>query len=374
MIKVFFSVNIPRMAAARFSISDRPLKSYPYACAQLARISNGSLVAEALSEAWFVQARHTEARQVYPLVREAALRVEDEKALKACLLQWGEACIEQSDYAEAEALLAEHVQICEFTSDRAGMAAAKYHLARIAIGQSQYTEAEHLLTSCRLMREESDDVIGLAAVYYQQARILSQQGEHGKAEELGQQALVLQNKLADQVGTLRTLRLLAWNALYEKQDYPLAGSYCEQALTLSEELQDQGEFGAVLYDLSVVYRYQGDLGLAQKYAQDCFDLFEHIGDRKFQGLALYSLSIIQEELEEYSAALETGLKSVDLLREVKDKFDLIHTLMHVGDLYQHLAQTEQAHTVWAEALDLAKPINYPWVDLLYQRLDCVKVY
>src|SRR5207249_1285851 len=77
---------------------------------------------DTLTEAWFVRARYAQARQGYALARDAAIAVADERPLAAYLLKWGQACIEQNDYSEAETLLVDSLQIYQSLNDLAGIA------------------------------------------------------------------------------------------------------------------------------------------------------------------------------------------------------------------------------------------------------------
>ena len=337
-------------------------------------LGEGQLVldyAEALSEAWFVQARHTEARQAYPLVREAAMRLEDEEALTACLLRWAEACIEQSDYVEAEALLTESRQIFQVIGDEVGVADVKYNLARILLEQSKYDESASLAADSQHIKEQRGDSIGVASCLLLQARNFAQRGVDEQAAHLGQQALVLQKDIDDRQGSIPTLRLLSWLAT-RQEAYSLAKVYCEQALAISKALQNRGETAATLYRLSVIYRRQEDFVQAKDCAEKSLSLFQHIGDRKFQGLALYSLSIIHEDLQDYPLALSIGLRSLTLLKDVRDNFDLVLVLLHLGDLYYHLNQLGKAQEVWQEAIDIADAQNHPSHTKLKQRLSTIE--
>jgi len=58
--------------------------------------------ADALGEAWFARGRFAELRQNYAWACEAATALGDQAALAGSLLRWGQACLEQSEYAEAQ--------------------------------------------------------------------------------------------------------------------------------------------------------------------------------------------------------------------------------------------------------------------------------
>ncbi len=324
-----------------------------------------------LTEAWFVRARYTQARQAYALARSAAIALADDRILATCLLKWGQACIEQTDYAEAEALLVDSMHIFKRAEDEAGIASVQYHLARIAVEQAQYDRAEALLISSQQRSKHLDDRIGVAAAICQQAQVSYRRGYFDKAKLLCEQALQMQVEIGDQAGSLFTLRLLADVAL-EQSDYQIADVYCRQALELCEKLENRGELAATYYSLTVVTRLQTRLDSAQTYAEKALELCQWTGDRGFQALTLYELSRIHALKNNLDLALEAGSKSMALMQALDDSFNLVYVLRHLGDLYRNIIQHEQARIFWQEAINIAKLRNHPLMNELQQRIELLE--
>jgi len=324
--------------------------------------------ADTLTQAWFVRARYTQARRAFRWAHEAALVLADQRALANHLLRWGQACMEQNDYAEAATLIAQSIAIAERLGDAAKVADAKYDLARIMLDQSNYDEAAALLAECLQLRQQLADKPGTATVIYGQATLAFHRGDYTYAEALRTHVLPLQEANNDQLGALRTVRLLADIAIDEKA-YGVAEVYCQQALKLCIELEHVSELAITLYNLAVTYRGLRQLEGAQSYAQESIALLERTGDRRMQALAFYELSAILEIRQDQASALEVGLKSLHLLRELPDRFSLVYVLLHLGDLYQHFNQLDRAHALWREALTIALAQNYPMVEGLQQRLQ-----
>jgi tetratricopeptide (TPR) repeat protein len=323
--------------------------------------------AETLTGPWFTRARYSEAREAYPLAHEAAELLKNQDALALCLLRWGQACIEQYDYDEAQGFLAASMHLYETQGNVPGIANVKYHLARIAIELANYAEAEQLLNTSYQLHEQVGDNPGLAADIYQQALIFYRRGELDKSEALCKRALAKQEAAGDRLGSLPTLRLLADIAL-EQKNYNGAESYCQQALNLSNDLQNRGELAATYYGLTVVARLQEKYEIAKVYAEKALELCEWTGNRGFQAVTLYELSQIHANAQNYPLALSNGSKSIQLLRELKDSYNLVNILRYVGDIHRNLKQQEQARLLWAEALTLAEVQKHPLLNQLQQRL------
>jgi DNA-binding SARP family transcriptional activator/predicted negative regulator of RcsB-dependent stress response len=324
--------------------------------------------AEVLTQAWFVRARYTQARQGYALAQVAAESLGDRQALATVLLRWGQACVEQDDYEEAKELVTASLQWYQQIEHEAGIADAEYMLGRIAVEQGEYHQAErHLLTS-RQIREQLGDTTGIAATLYQEALLSYRRTLYDRAKELCEQALAMQHRAGDEAGTLPTLRLLVDVAL-EQQAYAAANAYCQQALTLCERLQDRGELAATYYSAAVVARFQQQLEQAQRYAEQAMELCRWMGNRNFLALTLYELSRIKTSLGELDQAVQIGLESLQLTRELGHEFSLVYSLRHLGDLYRALGQHDEAHALWQEALSLTEGQDHPLAAELRLRLN-----
>jgi DNA-binding SARP family transcriptional activator len=323
--------------------------------------------ADTLTHAWFVRARYAQARLGYNWARDAAQALGDESALASALLRWGQACVEQDDYTEAEQLLTESLKYQEKAQDAAGIASVKYYLARIAVDQARYATAEQLLVSSQQLCRRLGDQGGLATTMYQEALLGYRLGDLDKAKALCEQALVLQEEINDQGGLLPTLRLLADVAL-EQKEYAIADAYCQRALTLGLQLQNRGELAQIYYSLTVVARVQENFELAHTYAANALELCQWMGNLRIQAAVRYEQCWLYATKKEYEAAIQVGLKSLELFRQLKDNFNLVYVLCHLGDFYEESGQHEAAYRLWQEASNYVQSQNHPLQEPLHQRL------
>ncbi len=314
--------------------------------------------ADTLTVPWFTRARYSEARQAYPLARTAALYLENQQALATALLRWGQVCIEQDDYQEAEEFLQQCLTFFEQAADRHNTATAQYYLARIALDQMHYDVAETYLDNSLQLRQQIGDQSGTATTTYQQALLFYRRGQFSKAKSLCAWALDVQEEVQDQLGLLPTLRLLADIAL-EQQDFTRAQLYCQRALDLCNQLHNRGELAATYYSLTVVARCQGNYALAQTYAQEALTLFQLIGDRGFQALMYYELSRIHAATKAFPAAIEIAGKSLTLFQDLHESFNLVYVLRHLGDIHKSVGQVALAANYWQQALAIAEPKEHP---------------
>jgi tetratricopeptide (TPR) repeat protein len=315
---------------------------------------------------WFACAQYELARRGYAWAVPAALNNEDKEATMTLLLKWGQACLEQNDYTEAEHLLEQVIALTQKKQQPVIRADAFYALARLARQQSLYKQAEQRLADCRAIREALQDKVGIAAIIYEEVFLSYQQGDFSQQARL-RAALAIQEENGDQSGALQTLRLLTLLAL-KQNDLDAAESYGKHALDWSVAVQNQAEWASALYDLAGVYRFQGRFAEALTTVEESILQFQRMGDRRSLALAYYELSSIQIHRKQYDAALLAAQNSLGLLRTLNDEYILVFTLLRLGDVYQHLGDTPTARVCWTEGHNIAKPQIHPLYDELEARL------
>ena len=313
---------------------------------------------DALHDAWFTRGRFTQAQLAYKLAFEAAEEQQNELKLAHIHLQWGLACLEQSNLGEAKSLFNQSKQRFNVLSEPSGLSDAIYHLARVAIEESDYDLAADLLNESKKIKQELDDQLGLAAIYFRQGRLASRSKQFQEAEHLLNDALAIQTRLGDQVGMVRTLRLLTRVSILQKE-LEQAAIYCQKALELAEKIEDKNEQAYTLYTMSIIFYRNEDFDKAQKFNERCTELFKLIGNQKMQALALLSLSGIQEKLKQFDRSLTTCAESEKLLRSLSDNYNLVFVLEHFCKVYiaQKRCRHDLAMNYGENALDIARKSN-----------------
>lgn len=324
--------------------------------------------AEVLIPPWKARARYADMRLGLAWAKEAAEQLNEEEILAQILLHWGEACIEQNDYKEADMFLSKSLAHFQRLEVGKGIAAAQYHLARIAIERGDYADAEKRLQQSFRIQQQRDDKVGMAAALYRMARILHRQGKYAEANKLARRTITLQiAENASKIDIIRSKRLLA-SILAEQEAYTPAQQMLEEALEMCRAIGNIAELAATLSQSADICRRQNQLELAENYAKESVQLFARMGDRKLQGVALYRLSIINEAQKNLELALQIGKRSRSLLEAVDDKFGLVYLFVHLGDLFVALGKMDQAQTIWQEAFIKAQMQAHPALATIEQRL------
>lgn len=323
--------------------------------------------AESLQAASFALGRFTDVRLSSPWVLAAAQALADQPAMAACWRQWGRACIEQGDYAEAAQHLERGLELAHRLGDESGVASGQFGLARIALEQGDNAHAEELLTACQAVYDRRGDSIGLGKVLFQRANVQFNYQHWAAADDLAQRALAIQQAADAPDDVLATLHLLADIALHGMADYARAEEYCRRALALCDERRNLGERAAALHTLAEVHRLQARTDEARQEAEASLKLFKVMGDRQSQARALYRLSLLDADVKDYAGARDTGEQSLMLCRQLHDRWGLVYVAHHLSEVYRQLRAEAQAHELRAEALSLAQELNHPLIDVLRER-------
>jgi DNA-binding SARP family transcriptional activator/predicted ATPase len=324
--------------------------------------------ADALPAAAFALGHFADMRRAGVWTINAAEALNDQRALAKCWRVWGQACIEQADYDEAHEHLTRSLDLCRQLGDLAGVAGVQYDLARIAIFRVEYDKARQSLADSQRILEALQDDRGLAGIYYRQATVAYYEREFTEADRLAQQALAIQRQLPDRPHGIVTLTLLAEIALHGRGNLGEAEQYCAQALIWCDELKNDSDRTTVLGTLAEVHRRQGNLDAARAEAETFLHLVRRMGDRKSQAHALFRLSQIDADRHDYAAAEHNAALSLELCRQLHDRWGEVYVAHHLGGVYIELRQPDDAHHLWLDALSLAESIQHPLIETLRGRL------
>ncbi len=323
---------------------------------------------DVLTNAWFAHGRFTYARHAYPMVCEAARALEEQDPYIAATINWGRACIEQSDYAEAKERLLHALQTCREVNDQHGIANAKFHLGRVALEQSNNDEGRKLFAESQRVLEQVGDRAGVGETLMQQARIEYRYYNYAEMERLAKLALGILRTTDRYQRTIEVLRYLALAAGHQGQ-HALADQYCQEATKLCDDIQYQAELPSVLYTWMQLCWRRGDYDLAKQYGERSTALFKVTGDRKSQAFALEYLMRIYLDLQDYGLAEDRGKQSLVLLQELQDDWVIIYALRGLGKVFTRTNRRDEARKVWTEALSKAEELSHPLREELQNLLN-----
>jgi hypothetical protein len=323
-----------------------------------------------LREAWFARGRYTFARQAFAWAEQAAMMLEDDTAVADAWLYNGIASLEQGDFDVAWQKLTQSLAQYRELENQGGVTAVQRNLARIALDHAGYNQVQALLDeSLHLSQHVLADETITAEILYLQARLCHRQGDNSSAWQWAQQAVAMQEKLGEQRGLVRSLRLQTFIAIANR-DYVLAAAVNGRALALAEELDDINELAMAHRGMAQIQWRLGELAAARQAADRSMTLLKKIGDHKSQALVHFQYLLIHKSAGEHQAALDQAALCLPIFEEIGYKQYIMFVCYHVGDCLAALGCPEEAQQQWQRALLLAHELKLPeWIRDVQSRLD-----
>ena len=312
---------------------------------------------DSLTPMWRAHGRYTQARRAYKLASDAIEHFGDREKMGDVLSLWGQACIEQNDYDEAQQHLNDSLTLSMQFENEAGVADAHYQLARVAIEKSEYEEAKSLLALSHTIKSGLGDELGIANINYRLARVAFREEDYERARLLAEKALTSQQVFNKHSNSVKTLHLLTNIELKEK-NLDKAEQFCKKALELIQTNKLLNELGNNFLLFGLLYLATNELDKARHYFDLSYRQFKKEGERILEATTLYELSIIFKLQGNVEDAINNCKSSLEILKQFNDQFRQPTVLIFLGDLYKFKGAFEQAKTAWEAAEKIADQ-KYP---------------
>lgn len=235
--------------------------------------------------------------------------------------------------------------------------------------RAEWTELEAL----RQHAERYGDAAMLALAFNRLARHWLDRGETAGVGELLEKALLSARSAGIAGAEVEALRLSAELALCQG-DATGALTACEAALLQASKGADLlAARGSLLRQRAELLRAAGRTAEALETAAGSSVIFMRLGLKRNQSHALYVLGDILAESSDLPGSLAVLRQSIDLDREIGDRFHLGAKLANVGRLYMDMGQVERGRSFLERAIDLLERMEDPqvgrWRDFLATHLE-----
>jgi predicted ATPase len=201
------------------------------------------------------------------------------KARERALFAAGVLAVEQGDYASADSLIRESLDIARKLGDKQGAAVSLNALAVIARGRGDVAVARSLLEESMVLWRELGDQKAVARSLSNLANIAKLQGDNARARSLYAECLSIFRELGDRTG-------VAWSTNYQgdvardQGDSAAARTLYEQGLVIFRELDDRWGIAGTLADLGSLAREQGDYPRAHSMYRESIKLFQELDHKR----------------------------------------------------------------------------------------------
>jgi predicted ATPase/DNA-binding winged helix-turn-helix (wHTH) protein len=177
------------------------------------------------------------------------------------------------------------------------------------------------------------------------------QGDYPAAGHFLQQSLSLYEALGDEAGIAASLNALAASAR-DRGDYAAAQSNFERSLACWRMLPDRLAIARCLHNLANVVKVRGDYPRARWALGEAADIFEELGDRAGRAWSINQQGDIARAQGDMAAARELYQRALSAFREAGDPWGSARSLTDLAYIDCAQGNYLAAHAACREALEI----------------------
>lgn len=274
-------------------------------------------LAGTLGRFWDIRSHFAEGRK---LLNEVLKLMDGVEPLwRAAALRWsGFLAARQGDYAYAQVLLTDGLNLSREINDLPGVAEALNHLGYTGYAQGEFDQSSELLQEGLTVNRALNDDAGVASSILHLATIAWLKGDAENARRQFEESLTIRRRLGDKLGAGRSLYNLGGVAV-SQGDYVAARRYLEESLAITREMGDRKLTAYTLAGLGEVAAAQGDLMVAQRYHAEGLAAARELSDKVGMAFALEGLGSDACVQADYAAARRYYQDSLTIRSDMGDQ-------------------------------------------------------
>jgi tetratricopeptide (TPR) repeat protein len=296
--------------------------------------------------------RYEDAQAQFERALVLATEAGDRRGQATCTGNLGNVFAARGRWDEAVVRYDRHLALARETGDRAAEALATSNLGQAFALLGRTAEAEERLERSLALAQEVGNRRGEAAVCGALSNLYGNVGRLADAETYGKRALALAAASGDRSGEANAAGYLG-NVCASLGRWADAEGHFERWLALARETGfRQGEIRALI-NLGSVRLAFGDLPGARTHLDESLALCRTVGARDVESGARSRLARVADEEGDSAAAVRLAEEALGLRRALQQGWDVVESLLQVGDLRRRAGDTDGARAAIEEALPLA---------------------
>jgi predicted ATPase/class 3 adenylate cyclase len=145
-----------------------------------------------------------------------------------------------------------------------------------------------------------------------------------------------------------------------QNDLPTAQAWAEEALTISQQLDDKETMSKVYVALANVAMRQGEHQGAVALLEESLKLRQRLGDTRGMASLLNNLGNVARQEEKLERAATLHERSLMYFRQLGDEMAIAAVLNNLAEVEWRREHREQAQALYGESLKLCQKIQYTW--------------
>ena len=275
----------------------------------------------------------------------------------------------QRDYAAADQLFKESLEIAQLLQDKQSMAISLNAMAVVTRDRGDLGASTALFEESLRLWKELGDNLAVARGLSNLATVVNSQGNYAKARALNEECLAIFRDLGDSTGVAWVLNHQG-DVLRDQGDLPTAALLYEQSLATFREVNDRWGIAGSLADLGNLVREQRDFAASDALYRESLMVFQDLGHKRGIARVLECFACSAAE----QAQAERALKLAGVAAALRQTIGAPLTSAEQTKLEQSLSAVRQtltmtsSRTAWLEGWvmpveiamnDLLKPASAP---------------
>jgi predicted ATPase len=239
----------------------------------------GLRLGTALFRFWEVREYLAEGRDRLGRLLKLAGAAAPSKARTRALFAAGVLAGEQGDYASADVLIKESLQIARQLGDKQGVAVSLNAMAVLARDRGNVAVAHSLFEESLALWRELGDLKAVARALSNLANVVKLLGDSNHARSLSAECLAIFSGLRDRTGVAWSLNFQG-DVARDQGDSAAARVSYEQALAIFRELGDRWGIAGTLADLGSLAREQRNYPIAHSLYRQSIRIFQELEHKR----------------------------------------------------------------------------------------------
>jgi class 3 adenylate cyclase/tetratricopeptide (TPR) repeat protein len=193
---------------------------------------------------------------------------------------------------------------------------------------------------------------------------LQKAGDEAKAHYHNQQAIELYDRLLSQLQNVFGFTEVEIDTLLKKAEiFELIGEWktcqvvCEEALKLSEQIDDKRRIGEANRILGIIFRGTGEYDKAMTYFEWAQELFKAMSEQAGIGRTLGDMGMVHDYRSDYEMALGCYEQAFKISEDLGDQLDMAKNANNVGIVYDNKGDYDTAITWYHKSLQICETLG-----------------
>jgi tetratricopeptide (TPR) repeat protein/transcriptional regulator with XRE-family HTH domain len=306
-----------------------------------------------------MQGEYARAEALYRQGLQLARQNNDHEHIVLLLSFLGSVSMAQGNYDQAEMYALESLKIARQEGQHIQVIHLLSNLGALSVKKGRYLQAENYLQEGLEMARSLHSNKGLVGLYTNAGWLAGERGNYIQAEKHLQEGLKVARQIDHRSGSCHILINLGW-VLIHLGDYARAEMYLQEGLTMAQTLAMNEAICEVLYMLGRLKTMQKHYTQAENYLQEGLALARQTDHHERISQTLTVLGYLETMRDNYSLATEYLQEGLVLARKIDGCERICYTLLCLGMLSIKQQELQQAEVYLQESLTLALQVDKPY--------------